>query len=60
MVELLDFYFSPMTACVKRNSGTMNKFIGDALMAFWNAPLDIDDHATKAVITALEMQKRLE
>ncbi len=59
IVNLLNRYFTPMTACVKQHAGTVDKLIGDALMAFWNAPLEIVDHAQKAVETALDMQKKL-
>ena len=40
--------------------GTMDKFIGDALMAFWNAPVDVPDHPAQAVAAALEMGQRLD
>lgn len=59
LVELLNKYFTPMTACVISQKGTLDKFIGDALMAFWNAPLDVASHSAKAVLAALEMQKAL-
>lgn len=60
LVELLNSYFTPMTACVIRRDGTLDKFIGDALMAFWNAPLDVANHQEKAVLAALDMQKTLD
>jgi len=59
VVSLLNYYFSPMTALVRKHSGTLDKFIGDALMAYWNAPLDVADHSRKAVETALAMQEAL-
>jgi len=59
VVILLNRYFEPMTALVRTNSGTLDKFIGDALMAYWNAPLDVPDHPVKAVETALSMQETL-
>ncbi len=59
VVRLLNRYFTPMTACVKQREGTLDKFVGDALMAFWNAPLAVQDHARKAVAAACAMQDEL-
>jgi adenylate cyclase len=49
-----------MTKAILENNGTLDKYIGDAQMAFWNAPLDDKDHAKNAVKTALEMLGDLE
>lgn len=59
LVRLLNFYFTPITACVTARQGTLDKFIGDALMAFWNAPIDIERHSLKAVLAAFDMQRAL-
>lgn len=59
VVSLLNRYFTPMTALVREHKGTLDKFMGDALMAFWNAPLDVPGHAEHAVATALAMQQTL-
>jgi adenylate cyclase len=59
VVKLLNRYFTPMTALVREHGGTMDKFIGDALMAFWNAPLDVPNHPVQAVSAALAMQETL-
>ena len=59
VVRLLNEYFSPMTAIVRERQGTLDKFIGDALMAFWNAPLDVPGHPALAVDAALSMQEKL-
>jgi adenylate cyclase len=59
IVGLLNRYFTPMTALVRDREGTLDKFIGDSLMAFWNAPLDTPEHAALAVDAALSMQERL-
>lgn len=60
VVSMLNEYFDLMVHIILRNQGTFDKFIGDAIMAFWNAPLDIEDHAYLAVKTACEMQKTVE
>jgi len=59
LVEMLNQYLGVMTDIVMKNHGTLDKYIGDALMAFFNAPLDVQDHATHAANVALEMQHRL-
>jgi adenylate cyclase len=53
-------YMTAMTKRIIDNNGTLDKYIGDAQMAFWNAPLDDPDHAKNAVRTALDMLKDLE
>lgn len=50
---------TPMTDLVMQKQGTIDKYIGDALMAIWNAPLDVDDHAQLAIETAQEMEVEL-
>ena len=59
VVAVLNRYFTPMTAIIHAHQGTFDKFIGDAVMAFWNAPLDVPDHAARGVATALDMRKTL-
>jgi adenylate cyclase len=59
LAEVLNAYLSTMTRIVQQHRGTIDKYIGDAIMAFWNAPVDLSDHATRAVATALEMQAAL-
>jgi adenylate cyclase len=49
-----------MTAKIIENNGTLDKYIGDAQMAFWNAPLDEPNHAKQAVRTALQMMESLD
>jgi adenylate cyclase len=52
--------FKPLSEAILRNKGTIDKFIGDAVMAFWNAPLTDADHARNACRAALEMLVELE
>ena len=56
VAEVLNAYFTRMTATVHGHGGTLDKFIGDAVMAFWNAPLLQPDHAAQALACALAMQ----
>ena len=55
LTQIMNRYMTAMTAKILQNNGTLDKYIGDAQMAFWNAPLDDKDHAKHAVKTALEM-----
>ena len=55
LTDLINKYLTPMTGCVIDNNGTVDKFIGDALMAFWNAPIDDEDHRVNTINCALEM-----
>ncbi len=55
----LSEYFSAMTAVISKHGGTVDKFIGDAIMAFWGAPGDMADHAKNACLAALDCQKAL-
>ena len=57
--KLINKYMTPMTDLVLANNGTVDKYIGDALMAIWGAPLDIEDHAQQAVDTARAMEPAL-
>jgi len=59
-VEVLTEYFNAMTPIIHRLGGTVDKFIGDAVMAFWGAPLDDAQHAEHAVRAAIEMQAAME
>jgi adenylate cyclase len=56
---LLNDYLSRMTEVIFRYEGTLDKYIGDAIMAVFGAPLDMPDHAERSIRTALEMQERL-
>ena len=57
---LLNEYLSRMTDIIFKYEGTLDKYIGDAIMAVFGAPLDMPDHAARSIKTALEMRDRLE
>jgi adenylate cyclase len=60
LTRFMNEYLTAMTDAVLANNGTIDKYIGDAIMAFWNAPLDDSDHAHNAARAALAMVKTLE
>jgi adenylate cyclase len=60
LTQIMNRYMTAMTAKILENNGTLDKYIGDAQMAFWNAPLDDAEHAQHAVKTALEMMESLD
>ncbi|MBF0443890.1 MAG: CHASE2 domain-containing protein, partial [Oligoflexales bacterium] len=55
LCELMNDYFTPMTSIVLRSGGVLDKYIGDAIMAFWGAPIDLPKHPDVAVQASLEM-----
>ena len=55
VVEILNRYLNLTSSCIMRHGGTLDKFIGDATMAIWGAPLPQEDYIYKAVLTALDM-----
>ncbi|MFP4705666.1 MAG: CHASE2 domain-containing protein, partial [Spirochaetaceae bacterium] len=59
LTALLNDYLTAMTDIVLERGGTIDKYEGDAIIAFWNAPLEERDHARRAVTAALECQRRL-
>ena len=58
--ELMNRYLTEMTAVIHRHQGTIDKYMGDAIMAFWGAPIDNPDHARFAALAALDMVTALE
>jgi class 3 adenylate cyclase len=60
VVHFLNQYFQTMQTIIWKNHGTLDKFIGDAVMCFWGAPLETKDHASRSVVTALEMIQAVE
>jgi adenylate cyclase len=59
VLALLDDYFGQMAQIVKGHDGMVNKFIGDGMLAVWGVPDAMEDHAVKAVKSAIDMRKRL-
>ena len=54
LVSVINDYLNRMSKIVLKNGGTIDKYMGDCIMAFWNAPLDCENHAEMAVKTAIE------
>lgn len=59
LIHLMNAYMDPMSQFIIHSGGTVDKFIGDAIMAYWNAPISIENHADRAVSTALEQLRYL-
>jgi adenylate cyclase len=57
--DLINAYFTRMTICIQDKRGTVDKYVGDAIMAFWGAPVRDAEHARRALECSLEMQKAL-
>ena len=60
MVHLMNEYLTAMTDVLLESQGTLDKYIGDAIVAFYGAPMPVEDHEKKACSAALKMQERLE
>jgi adenylate cyclase len=60
LTQLLNDYLTAMTDIIQEEGGTIDKYEGDAIIAFWNAPLDQPDHAVRAVRSALRCQAKLD
>ena len=58
--EFINLYLTTMTQVIRDKGGTLDKYIGDAIMAFWGAPIDAEDHAERGVVAALNMIKALD
>ena len=59
LTRFLNRFMTPMTGIIMARRGTIDKYIGDCIMAFWNAPLDDPDHPTHACEAALQMRRHL-
>lgn len=55
--SMLNQYFTPITKIIFDHDGTIDKYVGDMVMAFWGAPLEDNNHAQNGILAALEMQK---
>ncbi len=59
LIQLMNDFLTPMSDLVMENRGTIDKYMGDAMMAFWNAPLEDSHHARNACLSALRMNEAL-
>ncbi|MCP4503784.1 MAG: adenylate/guanylate cyclase domain-containing protein [Deltaproteobacteria bacterium] len=59
LTAFLNEYLTPMTDILIEHNGTLDKYMGDAIMAFWGAPIQQEDHALRSCLTALEMMDKL-
>ena len=57
--DMMNTYLTEMTEVIQQQRGTIDKYIGDAIMAFWGAPLPDTDHSAHGLVAALDMQKRI-
>jgi adenylate cyclase len=60
LTHFINGFLTPMTDIIFANNGTVDKYMGDCIMAFWNAPLDDPNHERNAFAAALAMQQRLD
>lgn len=59
LVDILHVFYDTAFVCIEEQHGVVDKYIGDCVMAFWNAPMVVDRHASKAIRAALNIQERL-
>ncbi|HVT51170.1 MAG TPA: adenylate/guanylate cyclase domain-containing protein, partial [Dongiaceae bacterium] len=59
LTHVINAFLTPMSNLIKQHNGTIDKYIGDCIMAFWNAPVDVPHHPREAVRTAVEMRRTL-
>ena len=60
VINMLNTYMTPMVESITHYHGTVDKFIGDAVMAYWNAPVPVENHADQALESALQQQQLLQ
>jgi adenylate cyclase len=59
LTHVINAFLTPMSKLIQDHKGTIDKYIGDCIMAFWNAPVDVPHHAREAVRTAVQMRRTL-
>lgn len=59
LIKLMNDIMEPMTKIIIDEKGTIDKYIGDAIMAYWNAPMDVDNHADRSVVASLRQLHKL-
>ena len=59
LVDLINEFLDKMTKIILNNGGTVDKYMGDCIMAFWNAPLPCDNHAEMAVLSAIQIEEEV-
>src|SRR5215813_13396218 len=59
LAALLNQYFTEMCEVIEQHGGTIGKFIGDGILAFYGAPLHCEDHAERAVLACIDMQENI-
>jgi adenylate cyclase len=59
LTKVINRFLTPMTNIIMKNGGTIDKYMGDCIMAFWNAPIDTPNHKELAIKSALEMMDKL-
>jgi len=59
LTKLINSFLTPMSDIILRSGGTIDKYMGDCIMAFWNAPLDCADHQKKAILVAKDMREKM-
>ena len=59
LTRLINSFLTPMSDIILKSGGTIDKYMGDCIMAFWNAPLDCADHQKKAILVAKDMRERM-
>ena len=59
LTTVINSFLTPMTRVIQNRQGTIDKYIGDCIMAFWNAPIDVEPHGRMAILAAYDMREEL-